>query len=109
MGRCRGWSSAWLRGSQEGARPLSGRSVSYTTRAVRDLKRLDPAAQRRVVDGIDRHALTGAGDVKRLRGTRRGSWRLRVGDWRVLFTYDSAEKAVVIMRVEHRSAVYRRK
>ncbi|MXX76460.1 MAG: type II toxin-antitoxin system RelE/ParE family toxin [Holophagales bacterium] len=63
--------------------------------------------RRNVGSSIDRHALTGAGDVKRLRGTRRGSWRLRVGDWRVLFTYDSAEKAVVIMRVEHRSAVYR--
>lgn len=59
------------------------------------------------MEAIDRHALTGAGDVKRLKGTRRGNWRLRVGDWRVLFAYDPAEKAVVIMRVEHRSAVYR--
>jgi mRNA-degrading endonuclease RelE of RelBE toxin-antitoxin system len=50
-----------------------------TARARRDLKRIDPPVQRRVVDALDR--LTDdppAGDVVELAGTE--EWRLRVGD-----------------------------
>ncbi len=54
-----------------------------------------------------RFAETGLGDVKRLSG-RSGQWRLRVGDWRVLFTYEEEDgEAIVVLRALHRREAYR--
>lgn len=43
---------------------------------------------------------------ERIRGTR-GGLRLRVGDYRVLYTVDDAHQVVTIARVRHRREVHR--
>jgi mRNA interferase RelE/StbE len=78
----------------------------FTGRARRDLQRLDPPIQRRIVDALDR--LTGeppAGDVVKLTGVE-GEWRLRVGDWRVRFQRDSSG-VIHVLRVLPRGRAYR--
>ena len=42
---------------------------------------------------------------KKLRGYR-DQWRVRVGDWRVVYFIDDAAKLVTITRVAHRREVY---
>jgi mRNA interferase RelE/StbE len=42
--------------------------------------------------------------VKALKGDWFGHWRVRTGDWRVIFRVDS--DAIVIVRIMHRSKVY---
>ena len=42
---------------------------------------------------------------KKLRGYK-DHWRLRVGDWRVIYTIDDTAKRVSITRVRHRREVY---
>jgi mRNA interferase RelE/StbE len=37
----------------------------------------------------------------------RTGWRIRVGDYRVIYEIDDRAKTVVVMRVRHRSDVYR--
>ncbi|MCY3817516.1 MAG: type II toxin-antitoxin system RelE/ParE family toxin [Gammaproteobacteria bacterium] len=81
--------------------------MAYTSRASRDLKRLDDSARRRIVDGIESHARTQAGDVKRLKGQSRALWRLRVGGWRVFFAYDPDTRNIVVTRIASRSQAYR--
>ncbi|MDE0128857.1 MAG: type II toxin-antitoxin system RelE/ParE family toxin [Gammaproteobacteria bacterium] len=81
--------------------------MSYTSRASRDLKRLGDSTRRRIVDGIESHARTQAGDVKRLKGQSRALWRLRVGSWRVFFTYDPDKRSLVVTRIASRSQAYR--
>ena len=49
---------------------------------------------------------TGEGDVRRLHGRDRDVFRLRVGEWRVLFTV-IAGLVVLIARVHPRSSAYR--
>ena len=78
----------------------------FTGRARRDLQRLDPPIQRRIVDALDR--LTGeppAGDVVKLTGVE-DEWRLRVGDWRVRFQRDSSD-VIHVLRVLPRGRAYR--
>jgi len=38
----------------------------------------------------------------------KNDWRIRIGDYRVLYEIDERTKAVRIMRVRHRREVYRR-
>lgn len=48
----------------------------------------------------------GHGDVRPLQGRPR-EWRLRIGDWRVIFTYDDETTAIVILAVLPRGRAYR--
>lgn len=77
--------------------------IQYKPQALRDLEALDWAVRRRVLKKVDalRHNLSG--DVKRLVSYTPG-WRLRVGDWRVLFEISGS--VIVIWRVVHRSEAY---
>lgn len=82
------------------------RGVEYTTRARMDLRRIDRAASARILSGVARYAETGAGDVRAMRANV-ADFRLRVGDWRVLFDKDRETGALVIVRVLHRRESYR--
>lgn len=81
--------------------------VRWRPRARRDLKRLDPSVQRRVVDAVEHFAQTGEGDVKRLTNVSPPEHRLRVGGWRVRFTLDLEAQALYVVRVLPRDKAYR--
>ena len=42
---------------------------------------------------------------KKLRGYK-DQWRIRIGDWRVLYVIDDAAKLVSVTRIAHRREVY---
>ena len=42
---------------------------------------------------------------KKLKG-HKDQWRIRVGDWRVVYAIDDADRVVRVMRIAHRSEVY---
>jgi mRNA interferase RelE/StbE len=44
--------------------------------------------------------------MRKLQGQRRG-WRIRVGDYRVIYLIDDEAQVVTIVRVRHRRDVYR--
>jgi mRNA interferase RelE/StbE len=71
--------------------------------ALASLKRMSPEVSRRIVNKVERmrHGITG--DVKRLKAFI-PNYRLRVGDWRVLFEIEG--NAIVVHEVKHRSEAY---
>jgi mRNA interferase RelE/StbE len=74
--------------------------------ARRDLKRLDPPVQRRILDALDRFvADPRGGDIRKLDSVQ---WRLRVGDWRVRFSFDDENQVIVVLRVLPRGRAYDR-
>lgn len=62
-------------------------AVQWTKTAAKHLRRLDTITRTRVLYAVTRYASDGSGDVKPLVGEL-GGFRLRVGDWRVLFDLD---------------------
>lgn len=81
-------------------------SYEITPPARRDLKRLDPPVQRRILDALDRFvAEPRAADIRKLDSVQ---WRLRVGDWRVRFSFDDDRRAIAILRVLPRGRAYDR-
>jgi mRNA interferase RelE/StbE len=71
--------------------------------ALASLKAMSPEVAGRIVRKIERLRNDLAGDVKRLKAFV-PNYRLRVGDWRVLFEVDGA--TVTIHDVRHRSEAY---
>lgn len=71
---------------------------------MKSLRRLGRKDRERI------HAAIGglpAGDVKRLRGPKR-LWRLRVGEWRVIFDRRDDERVIDVLAVRPRGRAYRR-
>ena len=82
--------------------------VRWLPPARRDLKRLDPPVQRRIVEAVRHFGRTGEGDVVRLVQIAPPQYRLRVGDWRVRFTRDDEHGFIDVLRVLPREKAYRR-
>jgi mRNA interferase RelE/StbE len=83
-------------------------TVEYEPRAIRELGKLDRVAARRVkasVDGLAENPRP-AGS-KPLVGYPR-FLRVRVGDYRVIYTIEEARVTVLVIHIAHRREVYRR-
>jgi len=81
---------------------LPVKTISYSAAAERTLAQLSAETSARIEAKIERYAMTGEGDVKALKGQDR--LRLRVGDYRVLFTEDFLIVAVV--KIGNRDSIY---
>jgi len=79
--------------------------VELKPRARKDLLRISKPDATRVVDALERLKEDLAGDVKRLTDFA-PEYRLRVGDYRVLFGVEEINR-VVVYRVRHRREAYR--
>lgn len=81
--------------------------VALTRTAVRQRRRLDHEMRRRIDT-----AIRGLGDQPRPSGAtklsgRAADWRIRSGDYRVLYEINDEDRAVTIWRIAHRREVYR--
>ena len=87
---------------------MSDYSVEVKPAARKELEALPDSALARVLRKMEalRHAPRPAG-CKKLKG-HKDQWRIRVGDWRVVYIIDDAAKLVSITRIGHRREVYER-
>lgn len=79
--------------------------IEWLDEARADVRALDRATAMRLFEGILHFARTGGGDVNTLHGDMAASFRLRLGDYRVLFILE--ENTMRIFGVRHRSEAYR--
>ena len=83
--------------------------VQILPKAAKDLKALTPSDRARIIGKIERYTddpASQANNVKALQGS--DLYRLRVGDYRVLFTIaaDSTVTVMLVHRVRHRREAY---
>ena len=82
-------------------------AVCFRRSAEKDLRKLDAAPRRRVLRSID--ALVSNPrpvGCRKLYGSE-NAYRIRIGDYRVIYTVDDDVLVVAIERVRHRREVYR--
>lgn len=80
--------------------------VVFTSSAERELKKLPPRVIVRILSRIQNLALNPRpAGCKKLQGGDR-EWRIRVGDYRVVYTIDDPKLLVEITRIRHRRDVY---
>jgi mRNA interferase RelE/StbE len=82
-------------------------AVTYTADALTALSRMDRVIAKRIrakILALAQAPLAPNNNAKRLTGIE--AYRLRVGDWRVIYTLKHRTLTVIVIRVGHRSEVY---
>ena len=79
--------------------------MRYKSSVSKDLKALDKATGRRILDAIEKNLSEGPDAGKPLTGRFKGLYSYRIGDYRVI--YSRTEDCVLILRIGHRSKIYR--
>jgi mRNA-degrading endonuclease RelE of RelBE toxin-antitoxin system len=83
--------------------------IAYTETFARDIKRLDKPVAKRIVNKI-LEAAKNPYNIKPLRYSPKdlpNLYKLRAGDWRILFWIDHKEKIITLYAIERRSRIYR--
>jgi mRNA interferase RelE/StbE len=84
--------------------------VEFERAAVRDLRKLGLQAEQAILQYL-RNRIAGSDDPCRfghaLTGDRKGLWRYRVGDYRIVASIEDDRFVVLVVTVGHRRNVYR--
>lgn len=79
--------------------------IEWTEGAVRDLGRLDRQVVRRILTKLDWFSKNFERVVPEpLTGEFKGTYKLRVGDWRVIYTVEG--DVMIIQSIGHRREIY---
>ncbi len=83
--------------------------IQVASAAVRQLRKLDPAARRRVQAAIELLA-----DQPRPSGAKKlvggdGEWRVRTGDYRIVYEIRNEVLLVLVVAIGHRRDIYQRR
>jgi mRNA interferase RelE/StbE len=77
--------------------------IEYGPSALEDLESLSAKIRQQILKKIDRLKAGLHGDIKRLQH-RDVAYRLRMGDYRILF--DVEDEVIVVRRIGHRKSIY---
>lgn len=81
--------------------------VTFTTAAAKQISRLPQSTRQRILDVIE-----SLGTDPRPPGStklvgERTAWRVRIGDYRVIYDLVESELTIIVVRAGHRRDVYR--
>ena len=84
-------------------------SIEFLKEAVEELSRIDPIWQKRILNKLkilsaDPKNL--ANNIKKLKGKFQEYYRLRIGDYRVIYSQENERLVIIIIRVGHRREIY---
>ena len=78
-------------------------NIIYSGKAISAIERMDKATKQRIRQGILKLP---KGDVKLLHGRKVSTYRLRIGGWRILFSYHT-EDTIQIEKIAPRGQAYK--
>lgn len=77
----------------------------YTRTAFSDIQKLDSVAKKKIKKKLEQYSQSPLSYAKKLINSNIGTYRWRIGDYRVVFDLDG--KNIVILRVGHRREIYK--
>ncbi len=79
--------------------------IVYTKTAFNDIKKLDVVVQKRLERKMVTHVKNPLVFAKKLTHSALGSYRWRIGNYRIVFDMD--KEKIIVLRVGHRREIYR--
>jgi mRNA-degrading endonuclease RelE of RelBE toxin-antitoxin system len=85
---------------------VAAKRVIISDEARADIRAIDRDTALRLLKALARFLEAEAGDIKQLRGFDPPQYRLRFGDWRIIFRKGELE-TIEVIRVKNRKEAYR--
>ena len=79
--------------------------IEYKSSVAHDLKNLDKAFAKRVIKELEEELSSNPDCGEALTGQFKGLFKLRIGDYRVV--YSKKQGGVLVLRIRNRSKIYR--
>jgi len=83
--------------------------VALAPAAARQLRKCDPQVRRRLQAAIDLLAEEPRPPAATRLVGGSGEWRVRTGDWRIIYEINDDELLVLVLQAGHRREIYRRR
>lgn len=87
-------------------------TVEYTKRAIKQLKKLDKQASALLLGWIEKNLVDCDNPRqfgKGLTANRKGEWRYRIGDYRLVADIQDDKIVILILNIGHRRDIYKDK
>lgn len=89
---------------------MSSWRLSYTSRASDDLETLDRPVRRQIIDRLawfTEHFedITPAP----LHADWKGFFKFRIGDWRIVYDFESSKRLITVHQIDRRDKIYKRR
>lgn len=81
--------------------------IDVAPAALREIRKLDPPARRRIQAAIELLAETPRPPAARPLVASDGAWRVRVSDYRIIYDIEDERLIVLVLRAGHRRESYR--
>ncbi len=79
--------------------------ILFTNRSLKDLENIEPVIQKRIAAKLKEYSAEPLKYSKKLSNSNLGSYRFRIGDYRVIFDID--KENIVVLRIGHRKNIYK--
>ena len=80
--------------------------IIFTIKAAKDISKLEPEIKEKIGDALKRYSKDPLNYARKMVDPSLGSYRFRIGDYRVIFDIEGNE--IIVLRVGHRKEIYRR-
>lgn len=81
--------------------------VTFDKKVIKDLKKLDKTWQKKIIQTIETTLTTQPYSGKKLVGNLSDYFRIRVGDYRIIYEIFDDIVMVEVIKIKHRKDVYR--
>ncbi len=83
-------------------------NVIWHEGTLKDLKKLNRSSAKKVVAKVKNYLIQDPVKLGTpLKGNLKGLYRYRIGEYRVIYVIDQAEKKIIILNVKHRKKIYK--
>ncbi len=79
--------------------------IVFTRRATKDISKLERKVKERIGDALKRYSEDPLNYAREMVDPSLGSYRFRVGDYRVIFDLEGHK--LIVLRIGHRKEIYR--
>ena len=77
--------------------------------SVEDLKKLDSKTAKKIINKVKNYLTQDPIKLGiHLKGSLKGFRRYRIGEYRIIYAIDHAEKKIIILNINHRKKIYKK-
>ena len=79
--------------------------IIFTEKAIHDLNNIDKKDQERIAIKLKNYSKEPLKHARKLISPKIGSYRFRIGDYRIIFDID--DDKIIVLRIGHRKDIYK--